>query len=183
MHTETTPTVTVQTRNGGAVQMRQPAPEDGPALWALARHNGLDLNSRYAYLLQGAHFSDTCVVAADGRAIVGFVTAYRPPTRPDAIFVWQVAVRADARGRGLASLMLHRVLTRPACRDARYLEATVTPSNAASQRLFRGVARRLGVECRESEFFPRALFGAGDHEAEDLFRIGPLPADRSGGLL
>ena len=63
----------------------------------------LDVNSTYAYLLMATDFAETSivVVGVDG-AVCGFITGYRPPRRPDTLFVWQVAVAPDAQGRGLA---------------------------------------------------------------------------------
>jgi L-2,4-diaminobutyric acid acetyltransferase len=149
-------------------------------VWQLARDSGsLDLNSPYCYLLLCSHFADTSLVAEQSGEIVGFVVAYRPPRRPDSIFVWQIAVAASHRGAGLARRLLETLVEQPAVRDVRQLEATVTPSNEASRRLFLGFARRFSAPCREEEGFAAELFptAASAHESEMLLRIGPL--DRS----
>lgn len=161
------------------VVLRRPTSADGAAVHALVgRCPPLDWNSTYAYLLLCLHFADTCVLAeSDGRPL-GFLSAYRPPARPGSVFVWQVAVDGELRGRGVARAMLDELLSREAVRDAEWLETTVTPSNAPSRALFERLARDLGVECRMEELFPEAAFG-GRHEPEILYRIGPLP--RGGG--
>jgi L-2,4-diaminobutyric acid acetyltransferase len=146
-------------------------------VWRLARDSAsLDLNSPYCYLLLCSHFADTSLVAEERGEIVGFVAAYRPPIRPDSIFVWQIAVAASHRGAGLASRLLAALVAQPAVRDVRQLEATVTQSNDASRRLFLGFARRFGVPCREESGFPAQLFPLAEtaHEAEILLCIGPL---------
>jgi L-2,4-diaminobutyric acid acetyltransferase len=125
-------------------------------------------------LLLCTHFADTCVVAEDGDELVGFVSAYRPPTDPDVLFVWQVAVRSTARGKGLAKTMIRTLLERDACQSVTFLEATVTPSNVASQTLFRSLAKEHRARCIETCWFPPAAFGTGEHEPEVLFRLGPL---------
>lgn len=163
-----------------AVELRVPTPEDAAELWYCVRDSGsLDLNSPYAYLLVCSDFADTSLVARDTEGLLGFVAAYRPPRDPDAIFVWQVAVAARARGRGLGQRLLVSLLASDANRTARELTATVTPDNEASLALFRGVARRLGAGCREQERFPATLFpdeGSGEvHLPELELRIGPLP--------
>lgn len=55
------------------------------------------------------------------------------------------------------------------------MEATVTPTNEASRRLFKGFGRKVGAEVAiKEDFFSEADFPAGSaHEAEGLFRIGP----------
>ena len=135
----------------------------------------LDPNSAYCYLLLATRFRDTCVVAADeGGELLGFVTGFVPPARPDTLFVWQIGVAAGARGRGLGRRMIEEVLARDPCRGVRFVEATVTPSNTASQRLFEGLARRAGSVCRVERGFEPAEFPDPGHEPEQLFRIGPL---------
>jgi L-2,4-diaminobutyric acid acetyltransferase len=57
--------------------------------------------------------------------------------------------------------------------DARWLEASVTPSNTASRKLFKSVARDHGVGCDIADFMLDSHFPDG-HEPEELFRIGPF---------
>ena len=154
---------------------RRPTAEDGAGMWSLVKDTGvLDLNSSYAYVILAEHFTDTCIVAERNGEIVGFVTAYIPPKQPDTLFVWQVGVSESERGNGLASAMLEALLARPVCAGVNYLEATVTPSNAASSALFRSFARSQGTVCTIQEGFPENIFPGDDHEPESLFRIGPF---------
>ncbi len=158
-----------------AVAFRAPTATDARAIHALVRASGvLDVNSPYAYLLLCTDFADTGVVAQRGGALAGFVLGYRPPARPEAVFVWQVGVDAAERGRGLAGRLLRALMAGPGARGARFLEATVTPSNAASAALFRAFGRRVGAPCREAPAFAASLFPGPDHEEEIRFRIGPL---------
>jgi len=156
----------------GAV-LRAPARGDGAAFWRLARDSGtLELNSAYAYVLWCERFADTSVLAeVDGRP-AGFVCGFRPPRQPDTLFVWQVAVGEGWRGRGLARGMIAAILDREP--GLRYVEATVAPSNAASRRLFRSLARERSCPCSEARHLSPEDFPGGDHEPEDLFRIGPF---------
>ncbi len=134
----------------------------------------LDLNSTYAYLLLSTHFAQTCVHAVHDDRTAGFISAYLLPRKPEVLFVWQVAVAAEMRGRGLAKSMLHELLGREVVRGCRYLETTVSPSNLASRRLFESLSRELGVPMHESMMFSEREFGNESHEAETLFRIGPI---------
>lgn len=144
--------------------------EDGPALWSLAKDNGLDENSPYAYLLWTEYFRDTTVVATDDAdAPVGFVTAFRRPDEPSAVFVWQIGVDASHRRRGIAGRLLDELFERTA---GTTLEATVTPSNSASETLFRRFGERHGLSVTVEPLFGEELFPPG-HEAELRFRISP----------
>lgn len=151
--------------------------EDGANVWRLIQRAGtLDLNSAYLYLLLGRFYGDTCLVATgeDDEQLAGFVTAFIPPGREDTVFLWQIGVDPDFQGQGVAGRMLRALLNLPACRQAHYLETTVTPDNDNSRGLFHAYARRAGTELREHDFFPAELFPEPDHEAEKLLRIGPI---------
>lgn len=144
-------------------------------MWSVVRDSGtLEPNSPYAYLMLAAHFAETCVLAERDGRVVGFVAAFRSPAQPESAFVWQIGVLPETRGHGVGKELLKRLLARPACREVRYLEATVAPSNRASVRLFRGLARDVGAPCAVLPGFTPEMFPAGAHESEDLFRIGPL---------
>jgi L-2,4-diaminobutyric acid acetyltransferase len=157
--------------------LRRPTVSDGALIWRLVCDSGvLEPNSCYAYLLFCSHFADTCLVAERAGDVIGFVVAYRPPTRPDAVFVWQIGVRADARGLGLGKRLLHHLMELPNCHDASFLEATVTKANVASQRLFLGFAKERDLPCEVTTGFTGADFGQLAHEDEDLYRIGPSPS-------
>ncbi|OIV38953.1 diaminobutyrate acetyltransferase [Mangrovactinospora gilvigrisea] len=154
-----------------------PGVEDGAAIWRLARDSKtLDLNSSYSYLLWCRDFARTSVIArsADGEP-AGFITGYVRPDEPRALVVWQVAVDAAQRGRGLAGRMLDHLADRVAG-DAepgspvREIETTITADNAASIALFSAFARRRGTSVERRVLFDDALFPDG-HPAEELHRI------------
>ena len=158
---------------------------DGARMWSFVNEHGvLELNSAYCYMLMATHFGQHCLIAESAqqadtgtaRKLAGFVLSYRPPAKAEDLFVWQIGVHPDMRGRGLAKQMLHQLLTLPANRGVQYITASVATGNEPSRALFRGFARDTNVECEETDFFKQDMFPReqGVHEAEDLFRIGPL---------
>lgn len=157
------------------IQLRSPTVDDGAVIHELIRcAPPLDLNSVYAYLLQGLHFAETCVVAEVMDHIVGYVSAYVLPHATDTLFVWQVAVDSDYRGQNLGLRMLRHLLSRDACREIRWLETTVTPGNIPSRRMFEQLAAQLDCQLTVARLFSFASFGGSNHEEEELYRIGPL---------
>ncbi|MCC5809984.1 MAG: diaminobutyrate acetyltransferase [Ectothiorhodospiraceae bacterium] len=156
------------------ISFRNTRLEDGAAIWRVVRDSGvLDLNSAYMYLLLAKDFGSTCVVAEHEGRVTGFVTGYRPPGRPDSVFLWQVGVDASMRGQGLGKRLVSAFLQSPGAKGATMLETTISPSNEASRALFAAIARELGTETRVTEGFKESHFPEGGHEAEELYLIGP----------
>ncbi|WP_332691484.1 diaminobutyrate acetyltransferase [Halalkalibacter lacteus] len=152
----------------------KPTVEDGAAMWELVNESTLDQNSAYKYIMMCEFFAETCVVAKEDDQVVGFVTAFIPPERQDVVFVWQIGVHSSQRGKGLASKLLEELVQRDGCTEVKYVEATVTPSNEASQALFRRLARSYDTECEVHDCFSEDLFPEDGHEKELTFRVGPI---------
>ncbi|MEX0865784.1 MAG: diaminobutyrate acetyltransferase [Pirellulales bacterium] len=155
---------------------RPPQVVDGASIHRLVRDSAiLDVNSCYSYLLLCRDFSETCRVAEIDGQLAAMATGYIPPRRPDVLFVWQIAVAADYRRRGLARQLLLDLLASVACRQVRYLEATVAPSNEASRKLFARLAEELEAPFVVEDGFRQEDFGHDSHEAEQVVRVGPIP--------
>nr|WP_228817494.1 diaminobutyrate acetyltransferase [Nocardia transvalensis] len=145
-------------------------------MWRIAVDSKvLDANSSYAYLLWCRDFRGTSVVAEIDDRIAGFVTGYLRPEAPDVLFIWQVAVDHDFRGRGLGVAMLDDLVESVAAQGISTLETTVSPDNEASLAMFASLARRRDAELTKQTLFEPQDFPDG-HEPEDLYRIAPLKA-------
>lgn len=160
--------------NENIVQFRKPQLEDGSAIWELVKDTGvLDLNSPYCYLVISQYFQETSIVAESNQKMVGFISAFICPDRPDTLFVWQVGVDASMRRQGIGLAMLQALFERKACDGIRFLETTISPDNGASERMFRRFAEFLGAGVQQREGFPANVFPGATHEDERLFHIGP----------
>ncbi|WP_368858650.1 diaminobutyrate acetyltransferase [Oceanobacillus saliphilus] len=156
---------------------RKPNKEDGAAAWDLVKQTGnLDLNSSYSYLMWCEIFSNTSIVvkSKETQKVVGFISGFIHPDKTDTLFIWQVAVSESERGNGLATKMLLQLMDRDACEEVQFVEATVSPSNTPSKRLFFGLARKFNTNWKVSDYFTANDFPDTGHEDELLFRIGPL---------
>ena len=153
------------------LNFRKPKLSDGQAIYRLIKSSPpLDLNSSYLYFLQASHFADTCIVAEQNEQIIGFLSAYLQPDKPQALFVWQVAVAESHRGRGLAKSMLAALVkNQPSDSAITEITCTISPSNKASQSLFNSFAKKYGLLLQTAPFINEAHFGDEAHEAEDLY--------------
>ncbi|QBG46904.1 diaminobutyrate acetyltransferase [Verrucomicrobia bacterium S94] len=162
------------------IDFHPPVSTDGYALHRLvAACPPLDPNSVYCNLLQCSHFNETAICAKEQGNLVGFISGYLIPDRPDTLFIWQVAVAEPARGQGLAGRMLLELLKRPACRNIQALETTITPTNKASQAVFSKLAAALHAPVKVSAGFDRDTHFEGIHESEELWHIGPITKQQS----
>lgn len=158
-----------------SVSLRLPKLEDGMDVFKLISDcPPLDINSSYCNLLQCSHFASTSVAAFVGDSLVGFISGYALPDKPNTLFVWQVAVSENARGRGLASKMLTHILSRSCNSHIEYLETTITEDNQPSWELFKRFAKKNDAGFRSSEWMDKRKHFAGQHESESLVRIGPF---------
>lgn len=159
------------------VAIDSPDLPEAAQLWQMAKECELDLNSPYHYALWCRDFAGTTAIARVGEEAAGFVTAYRRQHN-GALFIWQIGVLERFRQHGLALAMLEDLWQRDATTSV--LEATVTPDNTASRRLFRSFADLVGGSWHEELLFPGSLFPV-PHDDECLIRIGPVRRTRSAG--
>ena len=163
----------------GAFQMRQPSGHDGLAVNRLIGYcQPLDTNSIYCNLLQCTHFSTTSVIALQSGEVCGFVSGYLKPLDPQVLFVWQVAVAEEARGRGLGLSMVKELLNRPVCAEVKFIETSINPDNQPSWSLFESLARQYDATLLSKCWFDSDRHFNGQHEDELLVRIGPFEAQQ-----
>lgn len=157
-----------------SLNFRRPTISDANKIWKLVKESPpLDVNSQYLYLLLCYHFHNTCIVAESNGKIVGFVSGYIPPKQANTLFVWQVAVKESSRGSGIAAKMIQKLVERLGEKIS-FVEATVTPSNKASESLFESIKSSFNTEITRDVMFSKEHFGKDAHEEEHLFRIGPI---------
>jgi L-2,4-diaminobutyric acid acetyltransferase len=155
------------------ISIRKVRVEDIPEVYTLLTANRpyVGLNSRYTYFLLARDFSDTCIVALDKNRVIAFSSGYVPPSRPDTFFNWEIVVDEEYRGNGLQKKLL---LEQIRITKAKYFEGTVNPSNYVSEKNYLAIAQMLGAECQRVVLFSEEDFDCDGHEAEVLFRIGPI---------
>lgn len=157
------------------IKFRKPVLTDGMSVYQLIQScPPLDTNSSYCNFLQCGHFSSTSVAAERDGELVGFISGYIVPERPDTLFIWQVAVDKQARGLGLASKMLTQLLNRDICNDVHFLETTITEDNLPSWNLFKRLAKHIDAELQSAVWLDKQIHFNDQHDSESLVRLGPF---------
>lgn len=158
-----------------SLKIRKPQLKDGNSIYNLIRRSyPLDINSLYTYLLLCSHFDHTSAVVEVKEDLVGYTSAYIHPHKDDTLFIWQIAVKENMRDQGIAKMMIMDILRRKELAGIKFIEATLTLSNKASEALFSRLAGHLQAECRQFPYFTKDLFKESSHEEEFLLRIGPF---------
>ncbi|MBD1558685.1 diaminobutyrate acetyltransferase [Vibrio sp. S9_S30] len=151
---------------------RSPNKQDGDDIHQLIEScPPLDTNSSYCNFLQSFHFKETCIVAECNGELAGFISGYCKPNSPKDLFVWQVAVSPNHRGKGLAFSMLKALLKRENLKAVECVETTITESNQASWNLFNKLDKENGNTGIKSTFLDEDVHFKGKHDTEYLYRI------------
>ena len=127
------------------VNFREPTEDDGKEMFRIVNESKvLDVNSSYSYLMWSKYFNKTSIIATCEDEVIGFVSGFLQPDSLDTLFVWQVAVDPAFRGHGLATTLIDQLIQQLDREgEIRYLEATVTPSNIPSSKLFQELPRKM----------------------------------------
>ncbi|MCG3864775.1 MULTISPECIES: diaminobutyrate acetyltransferase [unclassified Photobacterium] len=150
----------------------QPTAKDGDDVFTLiANCPPLDTNSSYCNFLQTTHFSNTSVITKYDGEIAGFISGYQKPNQPNTLFIWQVAVAPQFRGKGLAYTMLEHLLNRDSLNNINAIETTITEENDASWALFKKLDARNSNNGEVSTFLDKNIHFKGKHDTELLYRI------------
>lgn len=134
----------------------------------------LDVNSDYCYLMWSTYFANSSIVATDNHQVIGFISGFTPPEDDETLFIWQIAVDENYRGNGLATRMIHALIDKMKSRNIQYIEATVTPSNTPSNKLFSSLAIKMEANYTITRCFEQEDFPDNTTEEEFLYRIGPI---------
>jgi L-2,4-diaminobutyric acid acetyltransferase len=157
------------------INYRHPTLDDGSKIYSLVKScPPLDVNSQYFYYILCKDFSNTCVVAEYDRNLLGFVSAYLQPEKPQSLFIWQVAVVKNERRKRLALNMLDWLIKQPKCINIQFMETTVSPLNQPSQKLFIRFAKDHNANFQTRLFLDKSNFDNESHEEEILYTISPL---------
>ena len=161
--------------NKPVFEFRTPQSTDGQAVHALvSRCPPLDTNSLYCNLLQCSYFRDSSIAVEHNGEIASFVSGFVTHTKPDVLFIWQVAVDEKYRGLGLAKKMILELLKRKGLKSVKYIETTITPDNTSSWHLFKSVSVALETELKSETLFDQTKHFNNQHASEQLVKIGPF---------
>tara|TARA_B110000261_G_C12941538_1_gene300652 strand:+ start:23 stop:553 length:531 start_codon:yes stop_codon:yes gene_type:complete len=166
-------TIEVYSKNNNAIKITSPSKKDGYEVSNLvARCPPLDLNSTYHYLIQSHYFNKTCSIAFDNKKVVAFASGFINPSKNNSLFIWQVAIDENYRGRGLGIELIEFILKQNKNVDS--IETTITKNNFASRRMFQKINKKYKTSISEQILFDKEKDFFNEHDSEILIKIGPI---------
>lgn len=131
--------------------IRSAIASDVPAVASLERSNFGDQAYPAVFLRQAVDlWPDLICVADDNEALLGYALG-APSASPDEGWILAVAVRPDARGRGVGRALTQSLVDRLGKAGARRVFLTVHPGNRVALGLYRGLG--FSIEREDPEYF------------------------------
>ncbi len=94
----------------------------------------------YVYWIMEEYFPSSNYVVSDDNKIIGFICAL-PSIDKQCLFIWQIVVASDYRGKKIASLLVNRIIEEAKLKELYKLELSINSENEASQNLFKRIAQ------------------------------------------
>ncbi len=124
------------------ITLRNAAGSDAGLLRHMARScPPLDLHTSYTYWVAAEYFGSGSYILEDDGICAGYIMTVQTP---ETIFVWQIGILPEYRGRGLSRRLIDRVLD-DAAASGRGVEVTIAKNNAASFAAFTSAAGARGL--------------------------------------
>jgi L-2,4-diaminobutyric acid acetyltransferase len=166
-------TIEVYSKNNNKIKITFPTKKNGSAVAKLIRCcPTLDLNSTYHYLIQSHYFSKPCSIAFDNKKVVAFVSGFINSSKNNSLFIWQVAIDENYRGKELGIELIEFILNQNKNLDS--IETTVTKNNISSRRMFQKICEKYKSRISELILFDKEKDFANKHDSEMLIKIGPF---------
>ena len=94
---------------------------------------------KYVYWIMEEYFPSSNYVLSIENKIIGFICAL-PSIDKQCYFIWQLVVDVDYKGKGVATLLVNRIIEEAKLRAMNKLEFSISSSNNASYKLFERIA-------------------------------------------
>lgn len=120
--------------------------------------------NQYAYWILQNYFGSTCRIVKVENKIIGYISAM-PSIDKNTVFIWQLCIDDEFRGKGLGTLLLSSVSDEAIRLGYGNLQLSISDTNTASQSLFKRFAQKNNFNMFEVE---RIKFG---EMTEIIFQI------------
>ena len=129
------------------MNIRSAVPEDYINFRNMAKNcSPLDIHTPYTYWVVGQFFSEGCFLLEDNEKIVGSIMTV---TKDDTVFIWQIAILAEYRGKGLSDMLYEAVYNYAKGKGIERIMLSIDPSNLNSLSAFRRFCEKRQLNYRK----------------------------------
>lgn len=160
------------------VTVRSPGPDDAGLLQTfVSTCPPLEVHTAFTYWVLGRYSSPFCFLAESEGRPCGLLTAVATARPDSSLYVWQLGVSEQWRGKGVAGLLLDHLADAMRAADMQAFEVSISPANEPSRRTFESFAERVGGSWEQVGDLRVIDPVFGHDDSESIFRLTlPAPA-------
>lgn len=96
----------------------------------------LELHTPFTYWTLFNYFSNLCFLMEEEERILGFISGVRSSLDKDIVYLWQVGVSKEYRGKNYASLLIDHFVKAVIDIDCNKIQVSISPENESSYNAF-----------------------------------------------
>ena len=124
------------------IKIRTATPDDSATLLSLSKECvGLDVHTHYTYWVMCNYHNDTIFILEDDQIPIGYIMALNVKS---AIFIWQIGIIADYRGKSLSEELIAKIAYTAAV-NHKPIELSIIESNGVSLSAFTAFCKKHGL--------------------------------------
>ena len=124
-------------RNHHNMKIRTARPEDAGEIHGfIGKIEGLVQHPGHFYSIMARYFGDSFFLMEEDSRIIGLVWGFISQMDTDTLFLWQIGVAGEYRGKGVSYRLLDRFISYAREKGCMRVRATVETGNFASWKMF-----------------------------------------------
>jgi len=96
----------------------------------------LELHTPFTYWTLFNYFSNLCFLMMEGEELIGFISGIRSSLDKDVVYLWQIGISKEQRGKNYASLLIDHFIKAVIGMDCNKIQVSISPENQASYNTF-----------------------------------------------
>ena len=96
----------------------------------------LELHTPFTYWTLFNYFSNLCFLMIEGEELIGFISGIRSSLDKDVVYLWQIGVSKEQRGKNYALLLIGHFIKAVIGLDCNKIQVSISPENQASYNTF-----------------------------------------------
>ncbi|HOI76464.1 MAG TPA: GNAT family N-acetyltransferase [Methanofastidiosum sp.] len=96
----------------------------------------LELHTSFTYWAIFNYFSNLCFLMIEDEKLIGFISGIRSSLDKDAVYLWQIGVSKEYRGKKYASRLIDHLIKGAIFLDCNRIQVSISPENESSYNTF-----------------------------------------------